>query len=297
MKAILALLGSCTLAASLPAATTINATNQYAYGANIGWMDWRGDVASGAVIGEYVCSGFIYAANVGWINLGSGAPTNGVRYQNASASDFGVNHDGSGNLRGYAWGANIGWLTFTNRDATGASYTGPRVNLLNGRMSGFVWSANCGWISLSNAFAEVRTDNLLPGTDTDGDGIADAYELFWTSNLTTLNATGDFDGDHFSDVEEYIADTIPTNPTNHLRFTNYSVTFTAQDIHSLTWLSRPTRIYRLDYRSSLSTNILWQPLGLAILGEPGPTTSATAGIAPITDQRYWRVSVSLPLPP
>src|SRR5262245_14960355 len=113
MKAILVLLGSCTLAATLSAATTINATNQYAYGANIGWMDWRGDVANGAVIGEYVCSGFIYAANVGWINLGDGTPANGIRYQNNSASDFGVNHDGSGNLRGYAWGANIGWLTFT----------------------------------------------------------------------------------------------------------------------------------------------------------------------------------------
>jgi hypothetical protein len=32
-------------------ATTINATNKYAYGANIGWMDWSGDVANGAVPG------------------------------------------------------------------------------------------------------------------------------------------------------------------------------------------------------------------------------------------------------
>src|SRR2546423_11446003 len=81
------------------ALTTIDATNQYAYGANIGWMDWRGDTNNGAVIGEYVCSGYIYAANVGWINLGSGSPTNGIQYQNLAASDFGVNQDGFGNLR------------------------------------------------------------------------------------------------------------------------------------------------------------------------------------------------------
>src|SRR5437588_1415892 len=62
-----------SLASSL-AATTINPTNKYAYGANIGWIDWRGDTNNGAVIGEYVCSGFIYSANVGWINLGSGSP-------------------------------------------------------------------------------------------------------------------------------------------------------------------------------------------------------------------------------
>ena len=28
--------------ASASAATTINSANKYAYGANIGWMDWRG---------------------------------------------------------------------------------------------------------------------------------------------------------------------------------------------------------------------------------------------------------------
>jgi hypothetical protein len=43
---------------------------------------------NGAVIGDYVCSGYIYAANVGWINLGSGSPTNGIRYQNFSAAEL-----------------------------------------------------------------------------------------------------------------------------------------------------------------------------------------------------------------
>ena len=37
--------------------------------------------------------------------LGSGAPANGIQYQNNSAGDFGVNRDGLGNLRGHAWGA------------------------------------------------------------------------------------------------------------------------------------------------------------------------------------------------
>src|ERR1051325_3011593 len=92
------------------AVSTINATNQFAYGANIGWLNWRGDTNNGAIIGEYVCSGCIYSANVGWINLGSGAPANGIRYQNNSGTDFGVNHDGLGNLRGYAYGPNIGWI-------------------------------------------------------------------------------------------------------------------------------------------------------------------------------------------
>ena len=56
-----------------------------------------------------------------------------------------MNQDGLGNLRGYAWGANIGWLIFSS---TGA----PKVDLFTGKLGGYVWSANCGWISLSNTF-------------------------------------------------------------------------------------------------------------------------------------------------
>src|SRR5580698_6252529 len=76
------------------AATTIDSVNRSAYGANVGWLDWVADTNNGAVIGEYVCSGYIYSANVGWINLGTGSPANGIQYQNNSATDFGVNQDG-----------------------------------------------------------------------------------------------------------------------------------------------------------------------------------------------------------
>src|SRR5208337_4934434 len=138
------------------AATTIDPVNRYAYGANIGWMDWVADTNNGVVIGAYVCSGYIYSANVGWINLGSGSPANGIYYQNLSANDFGVNQDGLGNLRGYAYGANIGWINFEN---TGA----PTITMITGQMSGYVWSANCGWISLSNAVVYVQTDTIAPG--------------------------------------------------------------------------------------------------------------------------------------
>ena len=132
------------------AGTTIDAVNHYAYAANLGWIDWRGDTANGAVVGLNVCSGNIYSANVGWINLGDGTPVNGLSYLNNSAADFGVNRDAQGNLRGFAYGANIGWINF---EATGA----PKMDLLTGNFSGYAYSANCGWISLSNATAYVQS--------------------------------------------------------------------------------------------------------------------------------------------
>ena len=32
------------------AATTVGAANHYAYAANLGWVDWRGDIANGAIM-------------------------------------------------------------------------------------------------------------------------------------------------------------------------------------------------------------------------------------------------------
>ena len=53
--------------------------------------------------GEYVCSGKVWAANAGWINLGSGTPANGIRYQNNDGADCGMNLLADGSLRGLAW--------------------------------------------------------------------------------------------------------------------------------------------------------------------------------------------------
>jgi len=109
MKRLLEMMVVCTLCALAPlaarAGSNIDAANPYAYAANTGWTNLRGDGANGAVIGRYYCSGNMYGANIGWIRLGSGTPANGYCYANSSASDYGVNHDGEGNLRGYAYGA------------------------------------------------------------------------------------------------------------------------------------------------------------------------------------------------
>jgi hypothetical protein len=286
MNLVSVLLIASAIAAS--AATTLNSANHLAYGANIGWINWRGDNANGAVIGDYVCSGFIYSANVGWIHLGSGAPTNGVRYQNLAAGDFGVNHDGVGNLRGFAYGANIGWINFED---TGA----PKVDLKTGKLSGFVYSANCGWSSLSNALAHVQTDAFDPGADLDGNGIADAWEIihFGTNGV---NANLDLDGDGMTVGQEYFADTNPLDPNSNLRITAHSLSFSgANDIHDLTWTSRPTRCYRVRFRDSLS--LPWTTLSTLIEPEPGATTSALVNLSGPQPERYLRVEALRPLAP
>jgi len=231
-----------------------------------------------------------WSANVGWIDLGSNAPANGIQYQNNSATDCGVNQDGLGNLRGFAYGANIGWINF---EANGA----PKVDWVTGKLSGSVYSANCGWISLSNALAVVQTDHIQAGADIDGDGIADAWERTYTNTLTAFTATRDADHDGFSDQEEYLADTHPLDAGSQLRITEYSVGFVAgSDVDTLTWTSEPTRQYRVQHRTDVSTNAVWLTLQALFPPDPGATTAETIGFPPGSSRRFFRVQALRPLP-
>jgi len=274
---------------SAPAASTIDALNRFAYGANLGWMDWSGgsgETASGVVIGEYVCSGYIYSANAGWINLGSGSPANLVQYQNNSAADFGVNQDGLGNLRGYAYGANIGWVNFESNGA-------PRINLVTGQMSGSVWSANCGWISLSNAVAYVQTDTIQQGAlATDGLPVAWLLTNFGTTNV---NAGADPTGKGMTVAQDYLAGTNPNDSNSVLRITAESFASGGTNA-SLTWDSVPTRCYYILKTPSLISPS-WSDSGLGLIS-PSAGSTTMAGITDTTaPARFYRVQAVRPLMP
>ncbi len=121
--------------------------------------------------------------------MGNGAPTNNIQYSNASATDFGINYSidpmlpGKAILRGYAYGANIGWINF---ESTG----NPRLRFSDGRLEGYAYSANCGWINLGDGSFAVQTDTIAPGIDTDGDGMADAFEYLYLGGLGALPNAG-----------------------------------------------------------------------------------------------------------
>ena len=266
--------------------TTINAANRFAYAANGGWLDWQGDTANGAVIGDYVCAGAIYSANVGWINLGSGSPANFIRYQNLATNDFGVNHDGAGQLRGYAYGANIGWVSFENVGA-------PKVDLLTGQLSGSVYSANLGWISLSNTFAVVQTDAFAPGAmATNGLPIAWLISQFGTTNV---NASADADSDGASNAQEYLAGTNPTDAASQLRIT--AKTFAPGGISAtLQWTSVSNRVYHIEETLSLSSPVWYESPAGTIAPDPGNFT--LRNFAERSEpMRFYHIRAARPLTP
>lgn len=275
------------------ATSTISPGNPNSYGANIGWMNWRASGADGVVIGEYVCSGYIYGANVGWIHMGDGTPANNIQYSNGAAADFGVNYSidpaqpGMAILRGYAYGANIGWIKFEN---TG----NPRLRFSDGAFEGYAYSANCGWISLGNGAFTLHTDSVLPGVDNDSDGMADAFEFQYFGGLA-MNGTTDSDGDGMTDVQEYLEGTNPLAYGDRLRITLFSTNLGGTN-SLLTWTSVPSRLYQIEVNPDLGpANWTNDPSGIIT---PDIGTCSSRNVTSVaSSERYYRVRAIRPLLP
>jgi len=124
-----------------------NTDNQYAYGENVGWLNFEpGVTGSGALVEPDKVTGYIWAENIGWINL---SPT----------TYGGVVNDGLGHLSGYAWGENVGWINFN------PNYGGVSIDH-NGNFSGWAYGENIGWVNfnssdLSNQGVKVCIVNYL----------------------------------------------------------------------------------------------------------------------------------------
>lgn len=267
--------------------STISPTDHFAYAANAGWVDLRADTASGVRVADTTLSGYAYAANFGWIHLGSGIPGNGHTYSNATASDYGVNLSPTGNLTGSAYAANVGWITFEQ------THGQPRLDLRSGKFSGSAYSANLGWIALATTFTSLATTTIAR-PDTDGDGIPDAWEKLNFGNLTTATATSDRDGDSATDLAEYTADTLPSDPSSRLRITAHS--YPSPSEANLTWTTVSTRNYRLEYDEDLAGP--WTHSALGTLPPTGLLTSGNLTALPTVPRRFFRaVALALPTAP
>ena len=137
------------LATPALAQSDIDPTNKFSWEENCGWMNWRDANGSAQGVrdrGTYL-SGFIWCENIGWVNVGNGAPTNGIAYSNSSGPDSGVNIASGGNLSGFAWGENIGWINFSG-GALATPAQPSRLDTAASRLRGYAWAENIGWVNL-----------------------------------------------------------------------------------------------------------------------------------------------------
>jgi Bacterial TSP3 repeat len=284
------LLHLAALAAALPAAagtSTLGEGDSYAWAANLGWIEMipnRPAPGDGVIVTDTRLSGFAWSDSTGWLNFGDGTPGNFIRYSNSTGTDSGVNHDGAGNLSGLAWSANLGWINFGW--AAPANANRPRFDLISGGFTGYAWCPNAGWINLGAGL--LKTDSICR-PDADGDGISDAWEIENAEIINILTATGDNDGDGVSDKDEYYADTHPLEPGDHLEILQFIPGTTGS---TLTWTSRPTRLYRIAQSTDLQS---WTASLLNnILPDAGASTTRPAH-HDAGPRRFFRVQAIVPL--
>jgi len=125
---------------------TIDPVSRFAWGENIGWLDF-GTTAGNVHVTDTELTGYAWSENAGWISL------NCSNTSSCAANDFKVGNDVDGNLSGYAWSENAGWIDL-NPSGGGVTIDG------NGEFSGYAWGENIGWIDLNCA-----TDNSCSSVD------------------------------------------------------------------------------------------------------------------------------------
>jgi hypothetical protein len=180
----------------------------------------------------------------------------------------------------------VGWINFESNGA-------PRVILQTGKLHGSVYSANCGLISLSNSFAVVQTDTIPGGTDSNADGLPDAWERTYFGTLS-VDPNADADADGMSNRQEYLAGTNPTNALDRFEITAYATT-TGGTNPSITWNSVLTRNYRLQKTTDLVSQI-WADSGLGVI-PPAGSSITRAFTDTSTTNRFYRIEASRPLAP
>ncbi len=118
----------------------VDPTNKWAWGTNIGWVNFNPTYGGVSVYEDHL-EGYAWGENIGWIRLGAYTGGGAHTYANDAATTYGVNIDGAGNLSGYAWGSNIGWINFN------PTHGGLTVDPITGKFDGYAWAENVGWIS------------------------------------------------------------------------------------------------------------------------------------------------------
>jgi len=153
--------------------------SKYAYGENIGWINFDPGTGPGVTAGAAKLTGKAWGANIGWICLDP----------NDDDPDTGVRNDGAGRLSGLAWAENVGWINFKPKVPGDPNSYGVTIDD-RGEFSGWAWGENIGWIHFQSKgpvpykvqacvvrpddLANFASDWLRSGVDVPGDLSADS---------------------------------------------------------------------------------------------------------------------------
>lgn len=138
------------------ASTNIDSVNHWAWNDNIGWVDFYS--TGNVTVNSTGISGYA-SSSMGYVALDCNTSPNG---NICGTSNFQVTNDGNGNLAGWAWNDNVGWISFCGNASGGSTWNGstwvcpssPTYEVTidsTGNFQGWAWNDNVGWFSFNCA--------------------------------------------------------------------------------------------------------------------------------------------------
>jgi len=132
--------------------------------------------------------------------------------------------------------------------------------------------------------ATALTLRVVTSSDSDSDGLGDAWEIRSFGNLTTTSGgTNNVDQDPFTDYQEYIADTLGGDSNDYFRITAISN-------QTIFFNSSSNRLYTLLGCSNLTSNV-WNPVQTSKQGTGGSDSMQSTNGLP---NEFYKLKVQLP---
>ncbi len=129
-----------------------------------------------------------------------------------------------------------------------------------------------------------------PLADLDGDGIPNYWEQSHSVSIVGLEASEDLDGDGFTNLQEYIANTDPTNAESNLRFTGLTTGLT----QTVYFDGSTSRVYRVYSTDNELTTPEWAPAHSDWV--PGTGLASSISISNHATNTFFQLRVKLPPP-